>query len=344
MQVFLTGGSGFIGRALTRALRQRGWHVTALVRSMESSGARHLAGMGVQCVVGDVRDRESVQHGMRGAEVVIHNAAWYELGISRRARHHMHAVNVTGTDHVLGTAMELAVPRTVHVSSVAYFADTGAARCGEDHPPQSDFPTAYTQTKAEAHARALAWSCRGLPLIIVCPTHVFGANDHSPFGYFLRLYLNGLMAPFAFSPEMQMAPVHVDDLGEGIARAAERGRCGETYILGGDTMSIRDMFKLWMTRPGGAKVRFYIPRWLACLLFRPLEPLQRLVGLPAFLSAETVNATRYSYDFSSAKAQRELAWRPRPPSAIWADIIDREIQLRGDRQGRGLVSRLAPLD
>jgi len=300
--------------------------------------------MGVQCVVGDVGDRESVRQGMRGADVVIHNAAWYELGLSRGARHHMHAVNVTGTDHVLATAMELAIPRTVYVSSVVYFADTGAARCDERHPPQRVFPTAYTRTKAEAHAHALAWSRRGLPLIIVCPTHVFGAGDHSPFGYFLRLYLNHLMVPFAFSPEMRMAPVHVDDLGEGIARAAERGRCGETYILGGETLSLRDMLDLWMTRPGGAKIRFYLPRWVARLLSRPLEPLQRLIGLPAFVSTETVNATRYSYDFSSAKAERELAWRARPPVAMWADIIDREIQLCNDRRGRGLVSRLSPLD
>jgi dihydroflavonol-4-reductase len=152
------------------------------------------------------------------------------------------------------------------------------------------------------------------------------------------------MPPWGFSPEMVFSPVHVDDVGEGIALAAARGRPGETYILAGDAMRLREVFDAWMTRPGGCRIRCYVPRWLARAIFAPLVPLQRRIGLPAFMSAETVAASGISYNFSSAKAERELGWTHRPGSAMWGDIIDREIALLASRQKRDLVSRLRPVE
>lgn len=67
------------------------------------------------------------------------------------------------------------------------------------------------------------------------------------------------MVPFAYSPDMMISPAHVNDVGEGIALAAERGRPGETTILAGESMSLREVFAIWITQPGGLKVRFFIP-------------------------------------------------------------------------------------
>jgi dihydroflavonol-4-reductase len=300
--------------------------------------------MGAQCVMGDIIDRESMRASMTGADIVVHNAAWYELGVSESARKLMHTINVTGTDNVLGLALELGIPRTVYLSSTVYYGDTSPQARDETYRPQKPYRFYYVQTKAEAHEIALQYQQRGLPLVIVCPAHVFGPNDHSIFGYFLRMYLNRLMVPYAFSPDMLLSPAHVNDVGEGIALAAEKGRIGETYILAGDPMSLREMFEIWMTKPGGFRVRFYIPRWLAKVMFAPLEPLQRLVGLPAFISRETVEASSISYNFSSAKAQRELGWTYRPSKEMWHDIIDQELKLLTSRKQRDLVSRLKPVE
>ncbi|HLE30263.1 MAG TPA: NmrA family NAD(P)-binding protein [Anaerolineales bacterium] len=81
MKVFLTGSTGFIGQPLTRSLIARGWNVVALVRRPDSPQARALIKIGAQCAAGDVTDRESMRAGMTGADIVIHNAAWYELGV-----------------------------------------------------------------------------------------------------------------------------------------------------------------------------------------------------------------------------------------------------------------------
>jgi dihydroflavonol-4-reductase len=344
MKVFLTGGTGFIGQALTQALLARGWQVVALVRKPTSAAARALAKKGAKCVTGDVTERESMREGMAGADIVVHSAAWYELGVTRSAQPLMHAINVTGTDNVLSLAREVGVSRALYVSSTAFYGDTGGETRDETYQRQKPYFSYYEQTKAEAHGVAQHYQQTGLPLMIVCPAHVLGPNDHSNFGYFLRMYLNWLMAPCAFSPKMKLSPAHVVDISEGIALAAEKGRPGETYILAGDSTSLREIFNLWKTFPGGFKIGLYIPRWLAWLMFAPLEPLQRLLNLPTFLSRETVVASSICYNFSSLKAQRELGWSYRPEKEMWQDIIREEMSMLARRQKRDVLSRLKPME
>ena len=344
MKVFLTGGTGFIGRPLTQSLITRGWNVVALVRKPDSPQARALTKMGAQCVTGDITYRESMRAGMTGAEILIHNAAWYELGIPVSARKLMDEINITGTDNTLSLALELSIPRTVYVSSTLFYGDTGPEARDETYQRQKPYRFYYEQTKTEAHQLAQQYLQRGLPLILICPAHVVGPNDHSVFGYFLRMYLNRLMVPFGFGPDMMISAVHVNDVSEGIALAAEKGRIGETYILAGDPTSLREVVGICMTKPGGFKVRFYIPHWLAMLMFAPLEPLQRMVGLPAFFSRETVSGNRVSLNFSSVKAQRELGWTYRPAKEMWLDIVDQELKMLARRENRGLVSRLKPVE
>lgn len=343
MRVFLTGGTGFVGQSLTRRLLEKGWQVTALVRNPDSPQARRLSGMGAACVPGDVTDRESMRGGMTGAELVIHNAGWYELGISPAMHPQMYAINVTGTENVLGLALELDIPRTVYVSSCVYYGDSGPEVRDESYQRQAPPPHFYEQSKAEAHERALAIGQSGLPLVVVCPNIIVGPNDHSQWGYYLRLYINRLMPPLAFSPEMGMSPLHVDDVAEGIVLAGEKGRIGETYILAGDPICLRDIMNIWNTKPGALKMRAYLPIWLAKLLFAPMEPLQRMAGLPAFISREVVVGSTINYLYSSAKAQRELGWRYRPSEVLWDDTVAGEMALLARRTKRDLVSRLKPV-
>ncbi|MFZ1946536.1 MAG: SDR family NAD(P)-dependent oxidoreductase, partial [bacterium] len=92
MRVFLTGGTGFIGQALTKRLLARGWQVVALARKPESAQARTLAKMGAQCATGDVTDRESMRSPMKGADIVVHNAGHYEFGVTKTGAERMQAV------------------------------------------------------------------------------------------------------------------------------------------------------------------------------------------------------------------------------------------------------------
>lgn len=344
MRVFLTGATGFIGRPLAAALVARGWTVVALVRRPESAEARAVAAGGAICVAGDVTDRESMRAAMAGADLVVHNAGHYELGVDAPGRERMTATNVAGTDHVLGLARELGVPRTLYVSTAFAFGDTGAPLRDETFVRTAPVGSHYERTKTEAHALALEHQRRGLDLVIACPNGVIGPNDHSVWGYFVRLYVNGLMPPVAWAPDAVYSLVHVDDLVGGLVLAAERGRLGETYFLCGESRPVREHLGFWGLRPGAMAVRAWLPAGLAKWACWPVEPFERMAGLPAVLSRESVTASTGSLNYSSGKAKRELGWTHRTAERMWLDTIDGELALLRTRARRDLRSRLRPVE
>jgi len=281
---------------------------------------------------------------MTGVDIAINNAGMYEFGVTGEDVKRMFDINVKGAENFLSLAKELMVPRVVHVSSVTHWGDTGKTIRDETWIRQAPFHTAYEKSKYDAHRLGLRFQSEGLPLIITCPGQVHGVNDHSAFGYFLRLYLNGFNPGIAWAPNGIVAGIAVDDLAEGIALSAEKGTLGETYILSGEPHFRREILKIWGTKPGRIRTLLWTPLWLTQLMFITMEPIQRLVGLPAFISRETVRAGAMDYHFSSQKAQRELGWTFRPFEQMWNETADAEIEFRKKRRKRDLVSMLKPLE
>ena len=338
MKVFLTGATGFIGQHLVRKMRLRGWEIHALVRDLTSPAALWLTQQGCVLVPGDVTRSEGLVKAMAGSDLVIHNAGIYEFGANAATQSRMQQANVVGTDLVLGAAMQAAVPRTLYVSSVVALGSSGYAPHpaevrDETHLPDGRHTTPYARTKAEAHQVALAWRAKGLPLIIAMPNAVVGANDHSIFGYFLRLYLLGGMPPMTFGGDCTVAPVDVLALAEGLCLAAERAPIGQDYLFCGNAMTFNELFGHFARHPGGMKVRLVLPRWLMRPQMWLLEPLQRALGLPPFLSRDTVDASRGHLNYSSAKAQRELGWTHPSIKEMWDRIIECERRLMSQRSG-----------
>ena len=334
MRIFVTGATGFIGRALVRTLRARGWDVSALVRQLDSAEACGIAALGATLVQGDVTARESMREGMRGAAAVIHNAGMYEMGGNAVTRARMTAVNVDGTRHTLGLAHELKVPKVVHVSTAFYFGESDGQLRDETWTRQTEPLSHYEATKTEAHELALGFQRNGCPLVIACPVSVIGAGDHASLGHFARLYVRGLLPPILFG-DGTPAFVHVEDVAEALVHCVERGRDGETYILSGGALPIRDVFKLWKTTPGGMKATWgYLPKWLAVLQSALLEAPQRWCGLPTLFSVDLARAAFMDLQFSGAKAEREFGLRFRAPAQAWLDTLAAErARLRGTNGG-----------
>ncbi len=344
MKVFLTGATGYIGQPLTKALLVRGWDVFALVRKPESPAAQALVKMGAQLATGDVTDRESMRATLQESDLVIHNAGIYEYGVNRAGKKNMYAVNVSGTDNVLGLAQELGIARTVYVSTVQAFGETGNLPRDETFPRQKPCCTTYERTKTEAHQIALEYQQQGLPLIIVMPHGVIGPNDHSSFGYFLRLYINRVLPPICWSPKTIFALVHLDDLVEGIILSFEKGRIGESYYLCGEACSFQEILNIWSKKPGAFKPLIWLPGKFAGLLFAPIEPLQRWCGLPAFMSRETAKGASTNWYYICDKAKREFGWTHRSAEAMWNVTIDAELAFLAKRKDQNLIQRLRPLD
>ncbi|WP_158856399.1 SDR family NAD(P)-dependent oxidoreductase [Lunatibacter salilacus] len=325
MEVFLTGGTGFIGQLLTQALVQRGWEVIALVRKPDSNEAKSIQAMGATLIQGDITDLESMREGMSGTDAVIHNAAWYEFGVSKSARDKMQAINVQGTENTLRLAVELGIQKIVYTSTILAFGDTGDVVADERFqrrvPPQSS----YEKTKTEAHEFAKKLQQDGAPVVIACPAGVIGPGDHTGLGYMARMYVRGLLPPVLFAANGLRAHVHVDDVVEGIVGCVEHGQSGETYILSNGIMQHRDMFDLWKQTPGGFKTTlFWMPKPMAMLFNRVCEPIERVLGLPIVFGQEFALAAFSSFQFSAAKAERELGIRFRSVEQAWIDTLEAE--------------------
>ena len=333
MNVFLTGASGFIGQAVVRAMRQRGWAVTALVRDPGNAPSRWLHQQGVRLHPGDVTRPDGLADAMRGADVAMHNAGVYELGANAALVARMRAANVDGTRHVLGAALQAGVPRTVYVSTVWALGASRSAPADETQVHSGHHFSAYERSKHEAHLQALALRQQGLPLAIAMPDAVVGANDHAIFGYLLRLYLLHRLPPMAWGADSVYAMVDVDSLADGLCRLAEHAPMGEDFIFAGPPLTLRELLAQWCRHPGGARRLLFVPPWLARPQMALLEPLQRWAGLPVFLSREAVTVGMQSLHFSSAKAQRLLGWTHPDPTTVWDHIVQQEQQLLAQRQG-----------
>ena len=338
MNVFLTGGTGFIGQTLVARIRRRGWPLKVLVRNAESEAARWIAQQGATLVSGDVTDRDGLSIKLAGSDVLIHNAGVYEFGVDRAATNRMDAVNVQGTDNVLGAAHAAGIPRAVYVSTAWALGPSGyppAPSVAKDERSAHDgrFMTAYDRSKTKAHEVALRWREKGLPLITAMPNGVVGPNDHSIFGYYLRLVMLGGMPPMAWGADAVYCPVAVRALADGFCMAAERAPVGEDYHFGGASISVRDMFALWGHKTGCRTPRWYLPRGFMRSQVALMEPIQRALGIPAFMSRESVEVTRAHLDYSSAKAQRDLGWTQPDRESMWDPIIHRERELMAGRKG-----------
>jgi nucleoside-diphosphate-sugar epimerase len=343
MKVFLTGATGFIGQALTRQIIEKGWDIKALVRNPQSPQAQVIQSLGVKLIEGDILNLDSMRDAMEGVDIVIHNAGAYEFGVDAKSKKQMYDINVTGTDNVLSLALELNIARTIYISTVWVFGATGTTQIDETHKRTQPYLSYYEETKTLAHEVAVQHQDNGLSLLIVCPNGVIGPNDSSMFGYYLRMYLNRLSTPVAWASNSVLSTIHVDDLVKGITLVAEKGATGETYILSGEPLSKRAILDLWATRPGGFKVRLYLPTNIATFIFAPMALILRLLGLPAFISWEGVKVGGADLYTSSKKAQDELGWTHRSAQQAWFDILDAEIELRNQRTQRDILSMLKPI-
>jgi dihydroflavonol-4-reductase len=298
MRVFVTGATGFVMGAVTRALRARGDAVTALVR--EPSRAASLTALGCELVAGDVVDPTDVVGELRGCDALIHGAAIYEIGVSAERRRQMEETNVTGTRRMLEAAKAAATPRIVYVSTVAAFGNTHGEVVAEGHRPTSPPTSAYEDTKRRAHEIALDAARSGVPIVIVQPGQVYGPNDHSAVGANFRALADGRLRYRAFE-DLGLNLVHVDDLADGILRALDQGRVGECYILGGEIARLGDAYRAVAKATDRTLPAFVLPPAIARLAGRLVPTMREVVS-----SADGV-----TFWATDAKARAELGTKPR---------------------------------
>ena len=303
MRAFVTGATGFLGGRLAARLTERGDEVVALVRDPARAGS--LRDLGCTIVEGDLSSRAALASSMDGCDAVFHAAAIYRNGAPRSKRDELYAANVTGTENVLDAAVDAGVARIVYVSSNVAFGDTRGEVVDERYaPPDGRYVSLYHETKALAHRAARERIARGAPVVIVQPGGIYGRGDHTQLGGFLERGVRGKRVVLPFG-SVGLNWVFVDDVVEGILLAHDRGRVGESYVLGGEIATLRGAVEPAFAA-GRHPVRIVpIPTW-AVRLATPLGPL---LGLSV---SDLVSASDgVTYWGRDDKARRELGYAPR---------------------------------
>ena len=333
-RVLITGGTGFIGRRLTAGALARGAFVFVLTRHPEAARARTLALAGARLLLGDITDRESVRRALEVArpQRLFHNAGWYELSLPRQRRRQMRAVNVDGVENVLSLAAEMGVDRVIYTSSTTALGDTGGPVADEGFRRRTAVASWYEATQVDAHSLALRHQQAGEPVVIVAPAQVVGSGDHSPLGAMARLFLRGRLPPIGWAPQGAFTFAHVDDVADGMLAAGERGKPGELYFLAGETLTLRELMRVWKTSEGRAPVWIWLPRPVALAMAGLTAPILRAFGQTAFISPEVVRSGFVSFRYSSAKAIADLGVRFRPAKQAWDEMLRTErAVIRGER-------------
>jgi nucleoside-diphosphate-sugar epimerase len=310
MRVFVTGATGFIGGHVVSQLRARGDDVVCLVRSPEKAG--ELTELGCELVQGDLADEAAIRAGMRGADAMIHGAAVYEVGIPKSERTAMYEANVLGTETVLRSALDEQIPRVVYISTVGAFGNTHGQVVDESYVHPGDSHTSYyEETKVQAHqiAKRLI-SEEGLPCVIVQPGGVYGPDDHSAIGTQINQFLAGRMPMIAF-PELGMNMVHVDDVATGVLLALDKGEVGESYVIGGQITTMRELIETVAKVSGKKAPKRAMPTPMLKAL-RPVGPVVgKVMGQPPNLAELISSADGVTFWAKHDKAMRELGYSPR---------------------------------
>lgn len=308
MRIFLTGGTGYIGRQLVRHLAGRGHELRVLVRATSRTEPLELPG--VSLFVGDVTDRASLREGMSGADWVIHAAADLDLdGPPGR----MQEVNVEGSENVASLAYKLGVGRFLSVSSIAYFGgspDDGRP-ADEAAKPLEPFPTLYSATKHQGELAIRAWTRRGLKVNTVYPSLVYGppGKKEGANALLRSLYLGRF--PVLVGADRKTSWVFIDDVVDGIVRVMEKAPPGRDFLLAGEVLTSRELAGR-MAALGGAPVpRIELPLGVAGFAAALAAPLYRLRGRRLPLPKEQLASLRRHWAFDDSRARTELGWNPR---------------------------------
>jgi dihydroflavonol-4-reductase len=292
-----------VGAHVARALAEAGYEVRALVRS---------SGAGGDVVAGDLERPGELVAALRGCRYLVHVAARYSFAPSERAA--LHRVNVVGTAGLLDAARLAGVERAVVTSSSAAVGPAHDGRLATEADWEiGDSGSAYHRSKVEQERAALA---ARLPVVRVLPTAPVGPGDWkpTPTGQLVLDFLRGRMVVRPPAGGLNLAPV--EDVARGHVLALERGRPGERYLLGGENLTLDEVWELLAPLCGrrvpGARIPYGVALMLAyadelrCRVrprARPVVPL------------EGVRMSRHRMYVDWAKAAAELDYRPGPVAA-----------------------------
>ncbi len=304
MRAFVTGGTGFVGSNLVAALLDRGIEVRVLRRSTSPMAA--LDGLDCQTRVGDVLDGvDALAEAMADCDWVFHTAAVSDYW-RHRTQTRLYRTNVEGTRDMAAAALRAGVKRFVYTSSIAAL---GVPERGHQLVETDEFnirprrfPYGHSKHLAEAELRDAV--AAGLPAVIVNPSVVIGPRDVNR--------IASAMIVEAQQGRLRIAApggtnfVSVDDVVAGHLAAAERGRIGERYILGGENLPFREVFTIACELVGRRGPSIVLPRWTIPVAAAGVSVARAVVGPRLPIDARQMRLSSAEIYADATKSREEL--------------------------------------
>lgn len=318
MKVLVTGANGHIGCHIVRSLLERGHEVRGLVRP--TSDLRGLTDVDVELFRGNVMDPDSVDAAVEDCEVVFHAAAVFRMWAKDESE--ILAPAMQGAENVIGACMRHGVRRLVYTSStnsIGFSSRADLLRSEQDWNDKG--ATAYVRAKLESEKFAVKLAEeQGVEMVVTLPALVLGPHDYrvTPSTQIVRDVVLRKMP----AADTGLNIVHVADVAEGHVLAAEKGRPGERYILGGDNITGVDLAARLAKLTGGKPTMKAPPKWMLRAMVPFAAVASKLTGKEPIVTHALIDdfiGTHAVFDVSKAKS--ELDYHPRGADETLEDTV-----------------------
>jgi dihydroflavonol-4-reductase len=324
MKIFITGGTGFVGTHLIRRLSETDHELVCLAR--QTSKTQFLKDIGAEIFIGDVTDKNSIQNGMKGCEWLIHLASSFVFWVPNNRIYH--AVNVTGTRNMMEAALEAGISKIVYVSTAAIYGNAHKPTT-EETPVGTKRESKYVRTKYEGDL--IAWDLfenRNLPLVVIYPSGVMGANDPKACGRYINNFAQGRM-PAQVLINCRFPFVHVKDVAEAIVRACEKeDNIGEKYIVSAENLTFGEINQMISEISGKKLPVLKFPVWMTKLTAILLTGISNLIRKPPLwdMSVDQINLMKQGFNIDGSKTERELGIQYLPIYNAIKESIESSVQ------------------
>ena len=319
-KALVTGAAGFIGSHVVRSLLERypGIHIRAM--HLPNDNLINLQQLPVELFAGDITSRADMDAAVDGCDAVFHLAAIFALWLPDPTV--MDKVNVDGTRTVLQACVDAGVPRVVYTSSYAVFGGQGQGVACDESSPFRLHASHYSVTKHRAHQVAREFANGGLDLVIVCPTAPVGPGDYGPTPTG-KLFIDFASAPVNTVMKSGSNYVDVRDCALGHVLAFEKGRSGESYILGGDNYTVAELVALLEQITGQTRLTIKVAPWMLMpAAWVSLLLANHVTGKAPLLTPADLKTLQLGLWADAGKARRELGLPGRPIEESIRDALD----------------------
>jgi dihydroflavonol-4-reductase len=315
MTACVTGATGFVGAHVARLLTERGDDVRATYR--DKTRLRSLHGTACKGVKADILDFKAMRRAVRGCDVLFHTAGF----VGSSPADEVWRVNAEGPVVAVEAAAAEGVPRVVLTSTISTIGPAHDDRPADERQPYPDerLGLTYPDSKHDGERGALdAGDRHGVEVVVVNPAYVLGVpvDPEQPGETSTRIVGNYLRGRLPAVVDAPMNFVDVSDAAEGHLLAAERGRPGERYILGGDHLRWPELIDHVADLSGVHHPIGVLPREVT-----RVGRLREALGLPGPVSSEALELMGQEWRFTSGKAESEIGYRPRPLSVTLAATV-----------------------